>query len=259
MPRSRLRYATRSAVNTRPPGRLASHCPATSCEVKNGPLCSSVSRAIRQKLRSSSSGMPSMCSARLVDALRRFHGQRAAMSSGSPRAVNQSSRGQRSWLCRISRMPSRGIFSTGLPSRQPAARPNHAPCTASRLRPIANLGSSADQSSVITPRSIGSSCSSDSGTGLASSSSSSSSASARRPSSPSCPSPECGASACPPAASQRARTSDTSLPSSALVTSSCASRSGGWTHVRLFNDPTARPTAAHGELRPPGPARHRVP
>jgi hypothetical protein len=39
------------------------------------------------QLRSSSSGIPSMTSARLVGALALFQGQRAATSSGSSRAV----------------------------------------------------------------------------------------------------------------------------------------------------------------------------
>jgi hypothetical protein len=62
-----------------------------------------------------------------VGADRRFHGQRAATSSGRPSAVKYRSSGHRPVPRRISSMAARGSFSTGLPSRQPAARPVQAP------------------------------------------------------------------------------------------------------------------------------------
>ena len=68
-----------------------------------------------------------MFSARLVGRLARFHGQRSETSSGRPSAVNQPRTGQLPVASAIARMPARGMFSTGLPSTQPAARPSHAP------------------------------------------------------------------------------------------------------------------------------------
>ena len=68
-----------------------------------------------------------MFSARLVGRLARFHGQRSDTSSGRPSAVNQPATGQLPVASAIARIPSRGMFSTGLPSTQPAARPSQAP------------------------------------------------------------------------------------------------------------------------------------
>ena len=73
-----------------------------------------------------------MFSARLVGRLARFHGQRSETSSGRPSAVNQPATGQFPVASAIARIPSRGMFSTGLPSTQPAARPSQAPATRSR-------------------------------------------------------------------------------------------------------------------------------
>ena len=80
-----------------------------------------------------------MFSSRLFPALRRFHGHRRATSRGRPTAVKYPANGQRPELTRISLMPARGIFSTGLPRRQPAALPCQAPrirsgCTSGRGR-----------------------------------------------------------------------------------------------------------------------------
>ncbi|CAM5654417.1 hypothetical protein SALBM217S_10874 [Streptomyces griseoloalbus] len=70
--------------------------------------------------------MPSMFSAREVAAERRFQGCSASSSAGTPRAVNQPASGQLPAARARARMASRGSFSTGLPSRQPAARPSQA-------------------------------------------------------------------------------------------------------------------------------------
>ena len=78
-----------------------------------------------------------MFSARLVGRLARFHGQRSETSSGRPSAVNQPRTGQLPVASAIARIPARGMFSTGLPSTQPAARPSHAPA----IRPGRSLAS----------------------------------------------------------------------------------------------------------------------
>ena len=88
-------------------------------------------------MRSSSSGMPSMFSAREVAAERRFQGWAAASSGGTPRAVNQSCNGQlpRRGRARGSRPAaasppaSRGRTRRPGPSRRPpaAARPSAPP------------------------------------------------------------------------------------------------------------------------------------
>jgi hypothetical protein len=70
----RLRIATRSAVKMRPGGMKSSQALATSSVSKSRPARSSRTTASIVKLRSSSSGMPSMFSARLVGRLARFHG-----------------------------------------------------------------------------------------------------------------------------------------------------------------------------------------
>ena len=76
---------------------------------------------------SSSSGIPSMFSARLFVALRRFQGCAAATAGSRPTAVKYESIGQFPVEPAIARMPCRPTFSTGLPSRHPAARPSQAP------------------------------------------------------------------------------------------------------------------------------------
>ncbi len=98
-----------------------------------------------------------MFSARLFTALRRFHGQRAATSAGRPFAVNQPRIGQLPVASAISRMPSRGIFSTGLPSTQPAARPSHAPCTRSPATGSRLPAGQSAHASTISGRPVGSS------------------------------------------------------------------------------------------------------
>ncbi len=108
-------------------------------------------------------------------------------------------------------MPSRGIFSTGLPSRQPTARPTHPPCTRSRsAAPVPSTGGGAGHDAAMSAYDSGSSA--DAGSGTASQASSSSIASARR--------------SAPPAA-QRFAIADRSRPSSAAPASSWSIRSSG--------------------------------
>lgn len=70
--------------------------------------------------------MPSMFSASEVVRLRRFHGYRAATAGSSPVSVKYPAGGQLPVERASARIPASGSFSTGLPSRQPAARPSQA-------------------------------------------------------------------------------------------------------------------------------------
>ena len=224
----------RSAVKTRPAGRRSSQACATSSVVRPRPLRSSRSRAMRGKLRSSSSGMPSMFSARLVGRLRRFHGYCAAMAGSSPTSVKYEWSGQLPVARAMARMPSSGSFSTGLPRRQPAARPSQAPCTRSARSARVFSGSSGTATVArIASRSSGSSVSSRSGSGIRSISVRRSRASVRRASDAgSGEAPLQTGSGAPPAASQRSRTSAVSRPSRFAAASACGRRSSGWVQLR---------------------------
>src|SRR5215472_1400692 len=139
-------------------------------------------------------------------------------------------------------MPWRGTFSTGLPRRQPAARPSQAPWTRSNgscSAGITGRAGGSDQRLRIPSRPSGSALA---GSGMAASSSS------RRPAS--CRSsrlavrleiPPPGGSRVPPAAVQAAAIARTSLPSAADWTSSSCRRSSGCTQV-------SRTPAFHYEL-----------
>ncbi len=227
-PSSRLRYATRSAVKTRPAGSVPSQSRATSSVVKPGPWRRSSSSPSRGKFRSSSSGMPSMFSASEVAAERRFQGWAAASSAGSPRAVNHVVSGQLPVARARARMPARGSFSTGLPSRQPAARPSQAACSRSgpsatgRARGAGHRGHAAR----IAGRSVGSSAAS--GLSMRASSSSRRPASARsRGGAGTSEAPARAGAGAPPAAYQRRSASAVSRPSCAACRSSWPTRSSG--------------------------------
>ncbi|MDR1213142.1 MAG: hypothetical protein LBK54_03495 [Propionibacteriaceae bacterium] len=112
-------------------------------------------------------------------------------------------------------MPARGIFSTGLPNRQPAARPYQAP--AIRSASAAGAGRAAGATGAIssTNWSHWSGSAGSAGAGLASTWSISSEASVRRAGlAGGSEAPERGARSLPPAANQRRLASATSLPSS---------------------------------------------
>lgn len=83
-PSSRLRYATRSGVKTRPAGSSASHRSATFSRRQPGAVIFQQGQVEHRVMRSSSSGIPSMFSARLLAALRLFHGHRSAASPAIP-------------------------------------------------------------------------------------------------------------------------------------------------------------------------------
>ena len=185
-------------------------------------------------MRSSSSGVPSRFSSRLVGRLALFHGQRADTSGSSPTAVNQRSSGQRPWLRRISSIPARGIFSTGLPSTQPTARPSQAAYTRSRRASGSGAGirgaTRSPTAATMADQLLGSSTSL--GAGIASSSSSSWRASATCSGlAGSGEAPAARGPIAPPAATHRRSTSATSRPSSADCASSLRSRSSGCDQV----------------------------
>jgi len=234
----------RSAVNTRPPGRFASHESATSSVVKSAPARSSSSRAIRGKLRSSSSGMPSMFSTRLVGRLRRFHGYRAATAGSSPCSVKYEETGQLPVDWAMARMPSREIFSTGLPSRQPAALPSQAPSIRSPNEPVdiepgppASLDTDGSSGgcgarSRMASRASGSAATSPAGRGSSSMRASRARASARSSGGAGCgDAPLTAAVGEPPAATHSASGADTSTPSRRAAASACGTRSSGWVQL----------------------------
>ena len=170
-----------------------------------------------------------MFSARLVVRLARFHGQRSATSGGRPTAVNQPRTGQLPVASAIARMPSRGTFSTGLPSTQPTARPSQAPrirsgSTGSRRD---RVGGGEDRLELLGL--LGGERAS--GSRRARRAARARAPSARRATG-SCEAPRVGAGR-PPAPSQRRSISSTSLPSSRACRSSWPTRSSGWIQVTL--------------------------
>ncbi len=189
--------------------------------------------------------MPSMFSARLVGALRRFHGQRAATSAGSPAAVNQSSSGQRPWLCedladplardlldRLAEQAARG--ATEPRAVQPVGQ------VARHLRATGRAPAPGrlDRGQVVRLVARGRRRA----TGSAASSSSSSVASARSVVvALLAPARRAARRPCRPPPAQRRRTSSTGLPSAALAASSWATRSCGCTQVSaLMRRPSSR-------------------
>ena len=237
---------TRSAVNTRPPGRRSSHDCATSSVVNASPLRSSSPSAISGKLRSSSSGIPSMFSTRLVGRLRRFHGCGAATAGSSPTAVKYDSIGQLPVERAIARMPSSEIFSTGLPSRQPAARPSQAPWSRSSDASRRHGKQAGGDARQIASRSSGSAGRRAAGASRSSTWASSPAASSRNSGAAASgvapPALRLGA---PPAAIQRSRRSPTSTPSSSAATSAWGRRSSGCVQLRRSIDRRAATIAPH--------------